>query len=458
MKSIKWELTKKCNMCCNHCYYYDNGNPSSDLDLQTAKTIIDNLKRMGYSNIILCAKEPFLYDYIFELLYYIKEKDIRVSLNTNGTSMKDHEIDRLINDNLVSLFTVGLDGICEESNSYLRRKGSFDITLNTIATINEIRGKKKIPKIAINYTLNNNNISEASDIIPFFAGLKINILNVSYVSSIGNAEKNDTNSELNNLSSVYDTIAEHYKKYDTPFHLNLVGCPPFLLSYFNIKYGLRFKVRYSLCSLGDRGFFIDSEGIVHGCEMLSNFDNQESLEIEGPKVDIKLPGLDYIFNDNERDLLKSIRNFKYEYCEECELRNACEPCPIVPQKTIQRPFLISCYESKEKLLKEREAFVGGINNDDKVEFYKDIKHELEGGVLTITVINHSGVSKVKYKVNEVEQIIYCNLVRFSVISEIVRNVEKQLNGTEPFLKKRIFEFILFFAEKGYLRLSKSVHD
>ena len=454
MRSIKWELTKKCNLRCSHCYYYDSNPSDKDIDPETAKKIVDNLARLDYENIILSAKEPFLYDHFFELLYYIKEKGLHVSLNTNGTSMKEEDIRRLIGDKLVGIFTIGLDGICEESNSFLRGKGSFYKSLNTIETINRIRGRKKRPKISVNYTFNNRNIGEVTDVIPFFAEKRIDILNVSYVSSVGNAEKNDTNSKLTNLMDVYETLAEKYKEYGIPFHLNLIGCPPFLLSYYNLKYGLRFRIRYGVCTLGDHGFFIDSQGIAHGCEMLSNYDKQEDFVTKGPKVDITQLETDYIFSSEQLRFMKSLKDVKYEYCKDCELQDLCKPCPIVPKKSIQRPFLISCYESKEKLMKEREAFINSINDDSKTEFYRDIKHEPGDCALTLTVISHRGISKVKYKLSKTDELIYHSLMQSNTVSDAVKNVKKQINEDEQVIKSKLCRFLLFFAERGYLRLTK----
>ncbi len=98
-------ITSKCNIFCNYCFN-DYDYPLKDRNLRKGlswkdyKKIIDILYESWTRDIILTWWEPFIAPYFWELLDYLKEKNIFTRVNTNWTLLSDETLKRL-NDNYV---------------------------------------------------------------------------------------------------------------------------------------------------------------------------------------------------------------------------------------------------------------------------------------------------------------------------------------------------------------------
>ena len=111
-------ITSKCNIFCNYCFNdYDyplkGRNLRKGLWEKDYKQIIDILYEAGTRDIILTWWEPFVSWYMWELLDYLKEKNIFARINTNGTLLNDEVLKRL-NDNYVVNLMVSI----HEFNNY----------------------------------------------------------------------------------------------------------------------------------------------------------------------------------------------------------------------------------------------------------------------------------------------------------------------------------------------------
>lgn len=80
--SVCWNITRKCNENCSFCYR----TISNDLSLENNKIIADKLIDHGVEKITFAGGEPLLYEDLFALAEYIKNKNPKIilSLTTNG--------------------------------------------------------------------------------------------------------------------------------------------------------------------------------------------------------------------------------------------------------------------------------------------------------------------------------------------------------------------------------------
>jgi len=93
-------ITSKCNLFCNYCfndydYPLDTRNERDTLWLEHFKKIIDELYSAWTRDIILTWWEPFSCTFLWELLDYLREKNIFIRINTNWTLLFDNILDRL---------------------------------------------------------------------------------------------------------------------------------------------------------------------------------------------------------------------------------------------------------------------------------------------------------------------------------------------------------------------------
>lgn len=96
-------ITSKCNLFCNYCFNdYDyplkDRNKRKWLWLEDYKKIVDILYDSWTRDIIITWWEPFSSPFLFDLLYYIRDKWIFIRINTNWTLLFDRTLERLNND------------------------------------------------------------------------------------------------------------------------------------------------------------------------------------------------------------------------------------------------------------------------------------------------------------------------------------------------------------------------
>ncbi len=83
---VVWNVTKRCNLKCKHCYANASllGAPD-ELSFEDKKRIIDMLDNAGTVAIAFSGGEPLMTPRILELLEYTARTGMQVSIATNGT-------------------------------------------------------------------------------------------------------------------------------------------------------------------------------------------------------------------------------------------------------------------------------------------------------------------------------------------------------------------------------------
>lgn len=101
-------VTSKCNIFCYYCFNdYDyplkDRNLRKSIGIDNYKKIVDTLYEAGTRDIIITGGEPFVFEAFWELLDYIKLKNIYIRINTNGTLLSDETLERLNRDYALTL-------------------------------------------------------------------------------------------------------------------------------------------------------------------------------------------------------------------------------------------------------------------------------------------------------------------------------------------------------------------
>lgn len=146
--------TNKCPMClCNMTEeeFTWKHQETNDMSLETFKAIIDQFNKAirvaigGYG-------EPFLHKDIFEMIDYAHEKQMRTSIISNGTVLRD-KIDRIIKSSL-DIISISINAT--NSDDYKKvcgrqEEGVFETVLNNIGQIVEKKKKRK-PRFEVRTT------------------------------------------------------------------------------------------------------------------------------------------------------------------------------------------------------------------------------------------------------------------------------------------------------------------
>lgn len=87
--SISWNLTKRCNLNCDHCYLdadFRGGFRTDELNTEECFRVIDQIAEVNTNAfLILTGGEPLLRPDIYQIIRYAADKKFMVVLGTNGT-------------------------------------------------------------------------------------------------------------------------------------------------------------------------------------------------------------------------------------------------------------------------------------------------------------------------------------------------------------------------------------
>jgi radical SAM protein with 4Fe4S-binding SPASM domain len=128
---VFWNVTRRCNLSCRHCYLDAGPNKAGDDELTTQEALglIDDLSELGIPLLIVSGGEPLARDDIWELLPYARKKGISLALSSNGTLITP-EIAGRLKESGVGYVGISLDGADRGTHEYLRNvPGCFDAAL-----------------------------------------------------------------------------------------------------------------------------------------------------------------------------------------------------------------------------------------------------------------------------------------------------------------------------------------
>lgn len=134
--SVGLELTYRCNEKCKHCYVDDPIiDEKKELTFKDYKNVIDQVKELGCSKILVTGGEPTLKNCFVDICRYIKELGIILDIYTNGLHFTDELFDEICDLKPNSVSVSMYAGDAETHDAITNVKGSFDKTLKTVMAL-----------------------------------------------------------------------------------------------------------------------------------------------------------------------------------------------------------------------------------------------------------------------------------------------------------------------------------
>jgi len=148
LNQLYFYLSNDCNLRCRHCWiapkYRTEGHADHSLDVDLFCSIIGQAERLGLSGVKLTGGEPLLHPNINEILAFIKTKNIRLIVETNGT-LCTPELARQMAECKDPFVSVSLDGANAETHEWVRGvRGCFEASLQGIRNLVEAGFKPQI--------------------------------------------------------------------------------------------------------------------------------------------------------------------------------------------------------------------------------------------------------------------------------------------------------------------------
>lgn len=173
-------VTSECNLRCKHCYLnnkdHSYAKKPDELSLQDCFKIIDEAFELKVLNMRISGGEAFCRDDIFEILEYIKQKNMALSIATNATLLNEEKIKKLkkIFNHKMDRIQISLDGASEEVHERTRGKGTYKKTINNIKLL-----VKNGFIVSLNCTITSYNQHELFDIYKLASSLKVDAINLN---------------------------------------------------------------------------------------------------------------------------------------------------------------------------------------------------------------------------------------------------------------------------------------
>jgi len=217
---IFWELTKRCNLKCSHCYTH-SGDTDFQLPNKDLRYALDVICEKNIFSLGLGGGEPSLVKILPSIIYKASKNGIDVSLSTNGLLMTLDKAKQLKDAGLV-LAQVSIDGT-ESTHETIRGKGTFKLAVRAL------KNAKKAGIITrLGMTINKLNYKQIEDVF----NLALN-LGVDWFITFRYMETGRKGSALaltqNSLKIATNTLIKIHKEYPTKVFFEKLVFLPFLL-------------------------------------------------------------------------------------------------------------------------------------------------------------------------------------------------------------------------------------
>ena len=152
---VVWNVTRRCNLKCVHCYSNSqNVQYSDELDTDEGKRLISDLTSFGCPVILFSGGEPLMRKDLPELIQFAVDKGMRAVISTNGTLITKEKA-QIFSKTGLSYVGVSIDGTRETHDRFRGVSGAYDASLRGIRNCQEAG-----IKVGLRFAMTKGNFSE----------------------------------------------------------------------------------------------------------------------------------------------------------------------------------------------------------------------------------------------------------------------------------------------------------
>lgn len=131
---VMLEVTKQCNMDCKHCYIYAGEPRENEMSTEEIYSVLDDLKKMKVFHVFITGGEPFLRSDIIDILNYAADRNLFVSVVTNGTLLTEKLLSQITNRDHVGFEISYLYGLAPQ----LTHQQAFDLLKKKLSLVKKL--------------------------------------------------------------------------------------------------------------------------------------------------------------------------------------------------------------------------------------------------------------------------------------------------------------------------------
>jgi len=330
-KSLLWDITRRCNLNCTHCYNSGDVTFDTDLDIEKSyKEILNAIINIDINHIHLLGGEPLLANGLYDLIKYANLQGIHVSINTNGTMLTASMIEKLI-ELKVSQITVSLDGAVAHDNDLIRGNGIFNlVSENLRQAVNVVNQNKSDMIIQVATVITKQNIKSIHKMPRTLKSIGVSNLDVLKLYECGNATVNEEILKVNHAEYIEALRKLLLESYRNGIFVQ-IDCKPKVLEMLSNKFGFKVGLDsdFNKCSAVKKMLYMDCGGNIFPCSPIShsikNMTLEDSLTVNISEGELKKRIS--TFDEIIRNKLSSNTSL-HGICAGCRFASQCNGCAI----------------------------------------------------------------------------------------------------------------------------------
>jgi len=340
---VSWNVTKRCNLRCAHCYLgaseLDNGK--NELSTSEGKALINQIAEINpNAMLVFSGGEPLMRQDLLELIRYAADRDLMAVLGTNGT-LVDEEMARKLLESGISGVGISLDSLDPEKHDTFRGV--------TGAWKGAVRGIDACKKIGLEFqvqtTVTKENFKEISELIKYASDMGAKAFNLFFLVCTGRGhEMTDISPAQYEKMLIY--LAEVQSKYGMMVRAR---CAPHFRRIISSR---------DTGAMSMRGFIAGCMAGTCYCRITPNGDVTPCPYLPIELGNVRRLELAEIFESSM--VLRSLRNPRLKgKCSICEFASLCGGCrarafAILGDYLEEDPLCLYKPTGKKRSIKKRE--------------------------------------------------------------------------------------------------------
>ncbi len=201
---LGWELTLECNLRCKHCGSSAGSPRPSELSLNEAFAICDQLPELLVQEVNFTGGEPLIYKDWERIVERLVDLGISVKILTNGLALSP---DNIVNMKELGVSSVGisLDGLPTTHDFIRGAKGSSESVISGIKGASD----EGLPATVIT-TVNGLNVKELPDMLSLLASIGVKRWQIQPIFYLGRSKEV---AELHLSEEAYEQLGLFVKQY-----------------------------------------------------------------------------------------------------------------------------------------------------------------------------------------------------------------------------------------------------
>lgn len=327
MISTVWlTLNRACNFRCPWCYaegtHYLN---EKTMSLELAKALIDFSHSLGAKTFILIGGEPTLHPNFFEILEYIKSKNMDAALVTNGYRFSDKDFIKAVEDFLTSTM-FSIKAANRKQQIKLTKTDSFEKIEQAIENLQEVK------KFHVGYStvISRSTIGNMEEFAQMLARLSPNSkLKYSLCNPSINKPQIINSEHIVPYEELAATVVSKWPQIsqilNDRVHLEQ-SCPQCIWpKEFIDELKAKRQISFGCQIMSQKGLIFDTEGKVLVCNSLTDYPIAEFSKTFKDKESFEK----FWKSDKIRNLYKKFYEYPKLECKTCEVYKECGGgCPL----------------------------------------------------------------------------------------------------------------------------------